>query len=53
MTRRIAKIVIHCAASPNGRRLSSGGRTAAVYLGDPRYQERATVAREQFGFECW
>lgn len=28
-------------------------RTAAVYWGDPRYQERATVAREQFGFECW
>ena len=28
-------------------------RTAQVYWGDPRYQERATVAREQFGFECW
>jgi len=28
-------------------------RTSQVYWGDPRYQERATVAREQFGFECW
>lgn len=28
-------------------------RTAKVYWGDPRYQERATVAREQFRFECW
>lgn len=28
-------------------------RTASIYWGDPVYQERATVAREQFGFECW
>jgi len=28
-------------------------RTARIYWGDPIYQERATVAREQFGFECW
>ena len=37
--RHITKIVIHCAASPNGRRLSRGGLTAAQII-DGWHRER-------------
>lgn len=39
MNRRIAKIVIHCAASPNGRRLSSTYLSAAQVI-DEWHRER-------------